>query len=121
MGEDDKKIVYLSNINSCSLPQTPKLEDQQNQGPPNVSNLLLEKSQRTTTGFAEYPLKEHYILEQLEHRLANAQGGSNLKGYNFSQSSSLDDRFRADEDAGTPRYNPDAYERTSSPTEQSVI
>jgi hypothetical protein len=33
----------------------------------------------------------------------------------------LDDRFRADEDAGTPRYNPDAYERTSSPTEQSVI
>ena len=119
MGEDDKKIVYLSNINSCSLPQTPKLEDQQNLGPPNVSNLL-EKSQKTS-GLAEYPKKENYILEQLEQRLANTQGGSNLKGYNFSQSSSMDDRFRADEDAGTPRYNPDAYERTSSPTEQSVI
>ena len=24
--DDDKKIVYLSNINSCSLPQTPKLD-----------------------------------------------------------------------------------------------
>lgn len=109
--------MYLSNINSCSLPQTPRLEDQ---GPPNVSNLL-EKSQKNAAGLAEYPKKESYILEQLEQRLANAHGGSNLKGYNFSQSSSLDDRFRADEDAGTPRYNPDAYERTSSPTEQSVI
>ena len=112
--------MYLSNINSCSLPQTPRLEDQ---GPPNVSNLL-EKSQKpaaAASGLHEYPKKESYILEQLEQRLANAQGGSNLKGYNFSQYSSLDDRFRADEDAGTPRYNPDAYERTSSPTEQSVI
>jgi len=43
-GEDDKKVVYLSNINSCSLPQTPKLDDQ-HPAPPNVSNLL-EKSQK---------------------------------------------------------------------------
>jgi len=42
LGEDDKKVVYLSNINSCSLPQTPKLDDQQ-PPPANVSNLL-EKS-----------------------------------------------------------------------------
>ncbi len=27
--EDDKKVVYLSNINSCSLPQTPKAEEAQ--------------------------------------------------------------------------------------------
>ena len=27
---DDKKVVYLSNINSCSLPQTPKIDDSVN-------------------------------------------------------------------------------------------
>ncbi len=36
--DDDKKVVYLSNINSCSLPQTPKIDEQ----PPNntVVNLI---------------------------------------------------------------------------------
>ena len=27
MMDGDKKIVYLSNINSCSLPQTPKMDE----------------------------------------------------------------------------------------------
>lgn len=29
--DDDKKVVYLSNINSCSLPQTPKVEESKKQ------------------------------------------------------------------------------------------
>ena len=63
--DDDKKVVYLSNINSCSLPQTPKIDESLNtlsvKNNPNQGGVSSKNEDKSSKVF-EY--KPGVILEQ---------------------------------------------------------
>ena len=47
--DDDKKVVYLSNINSCSLPQTPKIDENEPR-----SGFILEQTNRNASQYQNF-------------------------------------------------------------------
>jgi hypothetical protein len=63
--DDDKKVVYLSNINSCSLPQTPKLDPSSSNSQLNTGPITRPIAPPIQNTFEYLAKKTGHILEEV--------------------------------------------------------